>query len=94
MIEKNDTLVMRKVPHFNLDFMECRGIYRINLNGIYIGRVFDYYKNGGFQFVPKGFDDSFISRDITLKTFKTVDEVKAYLKRRITKRYEKHGELI
>ncbi len=88
LYETANTLVMRKVPHFNLDFMECKGMYRIKLNGIYIGRVFDYYKNGGFQFVPKGFEQSFLSRDIVLKTFKTVDEVKAYLRFRITKRYK------
>lgn len=86
---------MKKVPHFNLDYTQSKdGICRVKLNGLYIGRILDHYKNSHLQFVPKGFDHSFLRHDIILKSFNTVDEVMGYLRYRAIKRYEKHGEFI
>jgi hypothetical protein len=86
---------MRKIPHFNLDYTQTKtGICNVSLNGLYIGRILDYYKNNELQFVPKGFDQSFLRHDIQLKSFKTVDEVMSYLRLRVIKRYIKYGEFI
>jgi len=86
---------MKKVPHFNLDYTQSKdGVCRVSLNGLYIGRILNHYKNNYLQFVPKGFEKSFLRHDIILKNFNTVNEVMEYLKRRIIKRYKKYGEYI
>jgi len=86
---------MNKIPHFNLDYTQDKhGVCRVCLNGLYIGRILDYYKNNALQFVPKGFDQSFLRHDMTLKSFNTVDEVMKYLRRRVIKRYIKCREFI
>lgn len=84
----------KKIPSFNLDYTFHNDKWRVSLNGLYIGMICKYYKNDLYQFVPKGFHDSFLRKSITLRSFPNHHEVLKYVRRRLIKRYIKYGTFL
>jgi len=83
-----------KVPQFTLGHTEKDGIMRICINGIYIGRIYNFRNEGGVEFVPKGYTTSFARHHIYLHTFESHDKALEFLKIAFHKRFEKHGKFI